>query len=55
MKESIVVIQEEGRYHIGPLLRVTGGQVCRKKLKIMLGSGISVIGLPRASTSLGAC
>ena len=55
MKKSVVVTQEEGRYHIGPLLRVIGGQVCRKKLKIMLGSAISAIGLPRASTSLGAC
>ena len=31
LHEGMVVIQEEGRYHIRLLLRVIGGQVCRKK------------------------
>ena len=51
MKESVVVIWEEGRYHIGPLLRVIRVQVCRKKFKIMLGSAINARGLPRESIS----
>ena len=55
LHEGMVVIQEEGRYHIGLLLRVINGQVCRKKLRIMLGSAISAKGLPQASISLGAC
>ena len=53
MKGSMVVIQEEGCYHIGPLLRVIVGQVCRKKLRIMLGSVISARGLPQTFISLG--
>ena len=55
MKEFVIVIWEEGRCHIGPILKVIGGQVCRKKLRIMLGNAISARGLPRASISQGAC
>ena len=54
MKESVVVIQKEGHYGIGLLLRGTNGQICRKKLRIMLKSVISARGLPRASINLGA-
>ena len=36
MKESVEVTQEAGRCHIRLLLRVTGGQACKKKYKNML-------------------
>ena len=55
MKESVVVIWGEGRYLIKLLLKVTGGQVCRKRHRIMLKNVINARGLPQTSISLGAC
>jgi len=49
MKESMLVIQETGCYHIGPLLKVTDGQVCRKRLRNMLGSAINPRDLSQVS------
>ena len=55
MKESVVVTQREGRYRIKLLLKVTGGQMCRERHKIMLKNVINARGLPQTSISLGAC
>ena len=55
MKESVVITREEGCYGIELLLKVTGGQVCRERNRIMLKNVINVRGLPQTSISLGAC
>ena len=53
LHEGIVeVIQGEGPYHTGPLLKNIGGQICRRKRRIMLKNATSVKGSLRTSTSL---
>lgn len=55
MKECEVVIQEVDRCHIELLLRVTGGQVCKEKLRIILKCVINARDLPQTFISRGAC
>ena len=52
MKEFMEVIRGEGPYHIGPLLKDIGGQICRRKRRSMLENVTSVRGLLQTSTSL---
>ena len=52
MKGFMGAIQEEDSYLIEPLLRDTGGRVCKRRHKNMLGSVISVKDSRRIFTSL---
>ena len=52
MKGFVGVTQEEDPYLIGLLLRDTGGQACKRRLKNMSGSVISIKDLRRTFTSL---
>ena len=52
MKAFVEVIQGEGLYHTRPLLKDIGGQICRRKCRIMLKNATSVKGSLRTSTSL---
>jgi len=45
MKEYVEVLQEADHCHIELLLKVTSGQVCKKKHKTMLKSVINTKGL----------
>ena len=51
MKEFVEVTRGEDPYLIGPLLKDTGGQICRKKHRNMLENVISVRGSLQTSTS----
>ena len=51
MKEFVEVIQEEGPYRTGPLLKNIGGQICRRKRKNMLENVTSVKGSLQTSTN----
>ena len=52
MKAFVRVIQGEGPYHTGPLLKDIGGQICRRKHRIMLENATSVKDSPQTSTNL---
>ena len=52
MKGFVGVTQGEDLYLIGLLLRDTGGQACKRRLKNMSGSVISIKDLRRTFTSL---
>ena len=52
MKAFVEVIQEEGPYRTGPLLKDIGGQTCRRKRRNTLENVISVKGTLQISTSL---
>ena len=52
MKAFVEVIQEEGPYHTGSLLKDIGGQICRRKRRSMLENVTSVKGVLQTSTSL---
>ena len=54
MKGYVEVIQEANCCHIVLLLRVSGGQVCREKHKIMLKSVTSAKSLLQTIINLGA-
>ena len=53
MKEYVEVILGADRCHKVLLLRVTGGQACKKKHKIMLRRVVNAKGLLQTFTSLG--
>ena len=53
MKGFAEVTQEEDLYLTGPLLKDTGGQVCKMRHKNMLGNVISVRDSHQTFTSLG--
>jgi len=44
--EFVVVIPREGLYHIGLLLKDSGGLACKSLLKTMLESAITARALP---------
>ena len=52
MKVFVEVIQGEGSYHTGPLLKDIGGHICRRKRRIMSENATSVKGSPQTSTNL---
>ena len=52
MKVFVEVIQGEGPYHTGPLLKDIGSQICRKKRRSMLENATSVKISLQTSTSL---
>ena len=53
MKAFVEVIQGEGPYQTGPLLKDIGSQICRRKRRNMLENVTSVKGSLQTSTSLG--
>ena len=53
MKEFVEVILEADPQHIGPLLKVTGGQICREKLWNTLKNVTSASGTHRVYTNQG--
>ena len=52
MKEFVEITRGEGPYVTGPLLKDTGGQICRKKRRSMLKSATNVKDSLPTSTSL---
>ena len=52
MKEFVKVTRGEGPYLTGPLLKDTGGQICRKKRRSMLENVTNVRDSLQTSTSL---
>ena len=55
MKEFMEVILEADPLHIGPLLKVTGAQICREKFWNTLKSVISASGTHRVYTNQEEC
>ena len=53
MKESAEAILVVGPYHIELLPKAIGGQICRERLRNMLGSATNANGLRRAYTNQG--